>query len=188
MKPGVRALGVAESFRDDRSTIGGAVVTAEGTVDGFEFSRCTVGGTDATNAVRRVYDDLDREDVRYLFLAGVALAWFNLVDLRKLHRAIERPVVSIAFEDSEGLEPVLRREFDGAALERRLALYRSLPERRTTTINGETRYLRSVGIEHEEAAEIVAAFTPEGGRPEPVRVARLAARAADSLVRRITDA
>lgn len=188
MKPGVRALGIAESFRGDRSTIAGVVVTAEGVVDGFEFSRCTVGGTDGTETIRDVYADLDREDVRYLLLSGVALAWFNIVDLRELHRAVDRPVISITFEASEGLEPALEREFDGEALERRLATYRSLPDRRTTTVNDETRYLRSVGVDHEKAAEVVDAFTLAGGRPEPVRVARLAARAADSLVRRITDA
>lgn len=188
MKPGVRALGVAESYRGDRSTVAGAVVTPSRAVDGFEFATCTVGGMDATEAISSLYADLDRDDVRYLFLAGVALAWFNIVDMRELHRVTDRPVVAVTFEESEGLEPALRREFDGETLDRRLEAYRSLPERRPTTVNEETRYLRSVGLEHDDAAELVKGFTPAGGRPEPLRVARQAARAADAFVRRTTDA
>ncbi|MGM0398448.1 MAG: DUF99 family protein [Halobacteriota archaeon] len=188
MKPGVRALGIAESYRGDRSTLAGVVVTAARAVDGFEFSSCSVGGLDATESIQGLYADLDREDVRYLFLAGVALAWFNVVDLRELSRFVDRPVIAVTFEESDGLEPALRREFDGDALDRRLEAYRSLPDRRETTVNGETVYLRAVGLGVDEAADVVEAYTPVGGRPEPVRVARQAARAADRFVRRTTDA
>ncbi|MFB6081700.1 MAG: DUF99 family protein [Halanaeroarchaeum sp.] len=186
MKSGVRALGLAESYRGDRSTIGGAVVRASRVVDGVAFARCTVGGTDATEAMATLYDDLDREDVRYLLLSGVALAWFNVVDLHALADRTDRPVVAVSFEASEGLESTLREEFSGEALEARLATYRSLPERHPTTVNGERRFVRSVGLPEAEADRVVAAFTPEGGRPEPLRVARLAARAADDYVDRTT--
>ncbi|MFW5937347.1 MAG: DUF99 family protein [Halanaeroarchaeum sp.] len=188
MKSGARALGVAESFRGDRSTLAGVVITGNRIVDGFSFSTCTVGGTDATAAVNDLYAALDREDVRYLLIAGVALAWYNVVDLDDVHRATDRPVIAVTFEASEGLESALGREFSGDALDRRLAAYRSLPDRIPVTVNGETVYLRSVGIDREAAASVVQAYTPEGGRPEPVRVARQAARAADAFRRRTTDA
>lgn len=188
MKSGVRALGVAESFREKRSTLAGVIVTANRVVDGFTFSSCTVGGTDVTQAVTDLYADLGREDVQYLLIAGVALAWYNVVDLRVVHRATDRPVISVTFEASEGLEPALRREFSGAALRQRLATYHALPDRNAMTVNGETVYLRSVGLDDETAATVVKAYTPEGGRPEPVRIARQAARAADAFRRRTTDA
>ncbi|MFB6094415.1 MAG: DUF99 family protein [Halanaeroarchaeum sp.] len=183
MKPGVRALGIAESYRGDRSTLAGAVSTTEGVVDGFSFEDCTVGGSDATEAVVAIDEALDREDVQYVFVAGVALAWFNLVDLAAVERAVGRPVLSVTFEESEGLEPALRDEFSGAALEDRLETYRSLPDRRATTVNGERVFVRSVGLDR-DPREVVDAYTPRGGRPEPVRVARLAARAADAYVAR----
>ena len=37
---------------------------ADRVVDGFAFGSCTVGGTDATDAVVALWDRLDREDVR----------------------------------------------------------------------------------------------------------------------------
>jgi endonuclease V-like protein UPF0215 family len=179
VKAGVRALGVAESFAttDDRSVLGGAVVRRDRTTDGFAFESCAVGGTDATAAVERLWTDLDREDVRVLFLSGVAPAWFNLLDLSRVHGAVDRPVVSVSFEASPGLEPALRDQFSGDALDRRLRIYRDQPPRRRVEVNGETVYLRTVGTDEASAAETVRAFTPAGGRPEPLRVARLAARA-----------
>lgn len=176
-KPGVRALGVAESFREDRSTLAGAVVRADRVVDGAAFASCTVGGLDATEAVETLWDAAGREDVRYLLVGAVAPAWYNLLDLERLQTSTERPVVAVTFEASDGLEDGLRDAFSGDELDARLALYRSLPPRRELRVNDETVYVRSVGLATDEAAAVVRTFTPEGGRPEPLRIARLLARA-----------
>jgi hypothetical protein len=180
MKAGTRALGVAESFAadDDRSVLCGAVLRADRTADGFVFGSCTVGGTDATAAVESLFVDLDREDVQYLLLAGIAPAWFNVLDLRALAETVERPVLSLSFESSPGLESALRREFSGDALDERLATYRAQPPRRRIEVNGDELWVRAVGGDADRAERVVRAYTPEGGRPEPLRVARLAARAA----------
>ncbi|QLH80561.1 DUF99 family protein [Halosimplex pelagicum] len=179
MKRGVRAIGVAESYRTEYSTLAAAVVRASRVVDGLAFDTCAVGGTDATETLVSLVDRLDREDARYLLLAGVAPAWFNFFDLPTVRERVDRPVLSVAFEDSEGLEGPLREAFDGDALDERLAVYRRQPERRRVELDDGTVYVRAAGLGPDEAAEVVRAFTPEGGRPEPLRVARLAARAAD---------
>ncbi|MFB6120113.1 MAG: DUF99 family protein [Halobacteriaceae archaeon] len=180
MKSGVRALGVAESYRgDERSTLSGAVVRASRVVDGFGFGDCAVGGTDATASVAALFDELGRADVRYVLVAGLALAWYNVVDLHAIADATDRPVISVTFEASEGLEPSLREEFAGDALAERLATYRAQPPRRPVDVGDERVFVRAAGCDDETAAEVVRAFTPEGGRPEPLRVARLAARGAD---------
>ena len=177
MKTGTRALGVAESYRGDRSTLAGAVVRASRVVDGFSFSSCTVGGTDSTGAIVDAYRKLDREDVQYVFVSGVAPAWFNVVDLRAVRERVDRPVLSVSFEASPGLEDAIEREFEGEERERRLAVYGRQPDREPVEVNGERVFVRAIGCD--DPASVVRAFTPEGGRPEPLRVARLAARAAD---------
>ncbi len=185
MKAGVRALGVAESYRGDRnrSTLAGAVVRADRVCDGFAYGSCRVGGTDGTDAVAELVDDLGRPDARYVMLGTVAPAWYNLLDLARLFETVDRPVLAVTFEASDGLEDGLRDAFSGPALEARLETYRSLPERRELSVNDETVYVRAAGLEPAAADEVVRAFSPEGGRPEPIRVAREAARAADAYAR-----
>lgn len=188
MKPGVRALGIAESVRrgDDRSTLAGAVVRADRVLDGLAYRPCTVGGTDATDAVLALVDALGRPDVRYVLLGAIAPAWYNLLDLSRIHETADRPVIAVTFEASDGLEDGLRDAFadtgsDGD-LEERLETYRSLPARRELSVNDETVYVRHLGCDADEANAVVRAFTPAGGRPEPIRVARVAARAGDSYL------
>ena len=188
MKPGRRALGVAESYRgtDDgssTSTLAGAVVRADRTVDDFVFSSCTVGGTDATDAVVDCWRRLDRPDVRYVFVAGVALAWYNLLDLPALREAVDRPVVSVSFEESEGLGDAIAAAFDGDERRRRLETYERLPARRRLAADEADLYVRSVGIEDGAADRVVEAYTHRR-RPEPLEVARRAARRVDEFRRR----
>jgi len=187
VKSGARAIGVAESYRgqspDAESTLAAAVVRADRVVDGVAVGRCTVGGTDATGAVVDLVARLERPDARHLFLAGVAPAWYNLLDLHEIHAATHRPVLSVSFEESPGLGAALRREFDGDALDERLAIYDRQPPRTPVSVGDETVRVRAVGLDDAAVREVVAGFTPEGGRPEPVRVARLIARGTDRFRR-----
>ncbi len=183
MKAGVRALGIAESYRQETSTLAGVVVRANRIVDDVVFGSCTVGGTDATEAVTTLVDRLDRPDVRYLLVAGIAPAWFNVIDLHALSDHVDRPVVAVSFEESAGLADAIREAFDGVAASRRLATYHAQPDRRRLAVDGEALFVRNVGIGDDAADDVVRAFTPEGGRPEPLRLARIAARAGDEFRR-----
>lgn len=183
MKPGARVLGVAESYEGSTSTLAGAVVRADRVLDGLAFATCSVGGLDATDGILQLIESLDRPDVRAILLGAVAPAWFNVVDLDSLAAGTDRPVIAVTFEESAGLEGAIEEAFDGQACERRLERYRSLPPRRAITVGEDRLFLRSPDLESEEAAELVRALTPSGGRPEPLRVARLAARAGDTLRR-----
>lgn len=183
MKAGARALGVAESYRREVSTLAGAVVRADRTVDGLAYATCTVGGTDATAGVERLWRRLDRADVQVVLVAGIAPAWYNVLDLHELTDALDRPVLSISFEESEGLGDAIEEAFDGEEADRRRRTYRAQPPRRRVESGGETVFVRSVGMEDDEAAAVVRQYTSEGGRPEPLRVARLAARAGDAFRR-----
>lgn len=186
MKRGTRALGLADSYAPDaeESTVAGAVVRVDRVLDGLTFGRVRVGGTDSTDRLTELIRRTDRPDVQYVLISGIAPAWYNIVDLRLFSDAIDRPVVSVSFEESEGLEPALRDAFDGNALSERLARYERQPPRRTIDVNNEQLFVRAVGLDSDETRRAIQAFTPEGGRPEPLRVAHTAAHAGDALLRR----
>ncbi|MFO8116638.1 MAG: DUF99 family protein [Halorubrum sp.] len=176
-----RTLGIAFSDGDRTSRLAGAVVRADGTLDGLAFGRCTVGGTDATDAAIALFDALGREDVRHVACAGIAPAWFNLLDLSRLHETLDRPVYAVSYEPSPGLEPALREAFDGDELDRRLDVYGSLPPRlrvEPEDDRSEPLFVRAVGIDDDRAAAAVRDLVREGfRRPEPLRIAAIAASA-----------
>lgn len=148
---------------------------ADGRVEAIEYASVTVGGFDATEAVLELWSHTG-EDVQAVMVSGLAVAWYNLVDLDRLHTETGRPVVSVTYEESEGLTEALEREFTGDGLDERLELYRRQRERIEVELGtGETAYVRAVGVEDEPAVRLVDDLTSHGKRPEPVRLASLAA-------------
>lgn len=182
MKPGARALGIAESFTAETSTLAGVLMTADGRIEDFVFGRCTVGGTDVTDEMITLVDRLEREDTSVILVAGIALAWYNIVNLERLADTVSPPVIAVSFEESDGLEDAIKDAFEDEQRRDRLERYQSLPPRDAITVAGRTLFIRSPDLSMERASDIVEAYMAEGtDRPEPLRVANLAARAADEV-------
>ena len=83
-KKGLRALGIAESFRKgegERAVLGGVVMRGDLQIDGFGLSTITVGGLDGTEGVLEIFKKLDRTDINVVLLNGCVISMFNLVDI-----------------------------------------------------------------------------------------------------------
>jgi len=178
-KPALRCLGIAESFVRTRphSVLAGAVMRADRRVDGLAFARATVGGDDATEAVLQIYSKLDRSDVNVLLLGGAAISWFNIIDLDLVFKRVHKPLVCLTYEESPGLEEYIREYF--LQPDEKLRRYSRLGARVSVRLKtGFEVYVRVLGMTADEARILLNKFTLDGRVPEPVRVARLAARAA----------
>lgn len=175
-KSGLRALGIAESYAGrEQSTLAGIVMRKDLRIDGAAFARVTVGGTDATDAVVRLFTRLARRDINLLLIGGSVIAWYNIIDPEAVHAATGLPVIVATYEESEGLDEDIRRHFRGD--EARLAAYRRLGDRLPVRLrSGYVLFIRPYGISLEDAARLCNDFTYEGRVPEPIRVARLIAR------------
>lgn len=179
-KPGLRVLGIAESFRGRHdegaiSRLAGVVMRRDLRIDGFGADAVTVGGDDATEAVVRLVRSVGRPDVRLVMLSGAVIAWFNVIDAVAVADETGCGVVSVTYEPSPGLEDAIARHFPGDT--KRLAAYRRLGERTEVALStGATVWIRPFGLDLAAAAALVDAFTLDGRVPEPVRVARLIAR------------
>lgn len=177
-KKGLRALGIAESYSGRlQSTLSGVVMRKDLQVDGFAFATATVGGMDATGAVLKIIEGLDRRDINVIMLSGCVIAWFNVIDPLTITNQTNTPVICVTYEDSEGLEPDIAAHFPGD--EERLTAYRLLGKRIPVALyKGQEIFIRSWGISADDAARLCSDFTLVGRIPEPLRVARLCARAA----------
>jgi endonuclease V-like protein UPF0215 family len=146
-------------------------------VDGVAFARATVGGNDATEGVLKIYEQLGRADVNALLLSGAVISWFNIIDLQEVFENIQKPVICLTYEESPGLEKYLREYFPDS--EEKLARYQRLGQREMIRLKtGYEVYIRALGATTEDARILLNKFTRDGRIPEPLRLARLAARAA----------
>lgn len=177
-KKGLRVLGIAESFYSrDYSVLAGVVMRKDLRVDGISYTRITVGGMDATSGVLRIFRQLERNDINVIMMSGCVIAWYNILDPATVCKSTGVPVVVVTYEDSEGLSDDIAHHFPGDAV--RLACYASLGERVPFTLpTGYMIFLRSYGIDQHEAGQLCRDVTLDGKIPEPVRIARLMARAA----------
>lgn len=194
-KSALRVLGIAESFERPcalfadpvsttlsppascRSMLAGVVMRADRRVDGLAYARASVGGDDATQAVLEICRRLDRRDINALLLSGAAISWFNIIDLVAVFEEVSRPLICLTYEESEGLEKYLREYFPEP--EEKIERYRSLGMREKIRLKtGYELFVRVHGATVEEARILLNKFTLDGRVPEPVRLARMAARAA----------
>ncbi len=183
-KAGIRGLGIAESFerRSARSFLAAVVVRGDRVVDGMALGGATVWGTDATDSILEMCARLARPDVRYALISGPVMSMYNVADIRRIHGALGVPVVSVGRGAPRGA-PLDRgamagRRFPGGAAGR-IAAYRALGERRRVGLrtSGEVS-VRAAGCTSGEARRLLDSVTLQGAAPEPIRLARLLARAA----------
>ncbi len=179
-KPGIRALGVAESFRQGqkRSVIAGVVMRSDFVVDGVALGWTAVGGNDATASIAALFRRFRRNDVNLVMVSGAILSLYNIIDVDALSAKTKLPVICLTYKETAGIEGSIRRHFpEGAGA--KLAAYRKLGKRTGVRLRtGHRVFVRVSGIDREEVRPVLDTFTLQGSVPEPVRVAKLLARAA----------
>ena len=178
-KKGFRALGISESFIkgiSEESILAGVVMRADMTIDGFIFSKATVGGMDATEKILEMYRNLRRDDISVLLLNGCVISWYNVIDLHQVAEKTGLPLICVTYNESTGLEKYFKELFP-EDWEIRVETYRKNKSRTAIKLStGYMVYIRFIGMKMEEAKGVLNKFTSHGSIPEPLRVARLLAR------------
>jgi hypothetical protein len=175
-KKGLRALGIAESYSGRSvSRLARVLMRKDLRIDGFCFSRVTVGGMDATDAVLHMVHDLQRDDINVIMLSGCVIAWFNVLNPALIAKETKVPVICVTYEASDGIRGDILRHFPEDTT--RMTSYDKLGVRIPIHLHtNQTIFIRCWGIDASDGARLCNDFTLEGKIPEPLRVARLCAR------------
>ena len=177
-KKGIRVFGVAESFKkfNTKSTLAGVVMRRDLIIDGIVFGNATLKGNDSTENILSMFKSLKRDDVNCIMLDGLIISMYNIVDGQLIQNKTGLPVIAITFEDSKGLEDNIRYHFpDDSKL--KLEHYDKLGKRDQVILKtGKHLFIRYWGLTLKRAITILNSFTLQGSIPEPIRVAKLAAR------------
>jgi uncharacterized protein len=178
-KKGIRVFGIAESFKKfntKKSTLAGVVMRRDLIIDGMIFGNATLKGNDSTENILSMFKSLKRDDVNCIMLDGLIISMYNIVDGELIQNKTGLPVIAITFEDSKGLEDSIRYHFpDDSKL--KLEQYDKLGKRDQVILKtGKHLFIRYWGLTLKRAMTILNSFTLQGSIPEPIRVAKLAAR------------
>ena len=176
-KKGIRVLGIAESFKksNKKSTLAGVVMRRDLILDGMTYGFATIEGDDATDSIISMHRSLARDDINCILLDGLVISMYNIIDGELVSGETGLPVIAITFEDSKGLEDSIRRHFDD--WQGKLVQYQKLGSRKQVTLKtGKNLFIRCWGLNQRRALAILDSFTLQGSIPEPIRVAKLAAR------------
>ena len=177
-KKGIRVLGLAESFnqKDLSSNWSGIVMRRDLVVDGVSFGSSTIEGNDATNNIVNMWKKLDRNDIGCIFLDGLVVSMYNIIEGRSICEITGLPVVAITFRDSKGLEGSIRYHFCTQSTDR-IRRYNMLGDREPVLLKtGKKIFIRYWGSSYEIVTTLLNSFTLQGSIPEPIRLAKLIAR------------
>jgi endonuclease V-like protein UPF0215 family len=180
-KKGIRVFGIAESFKKfntKKSTLAGVVMRRDLIIDGIVFGNATLKGNDSTENILSMFKSLKRDDVNCIMLDGLIISMYNIVDGELIQNKTGLPVIAITFEDSKGLEDNIRYHFPDDS-ELKLEQYDKLGKRDQVMLKtGKLLFIRYWGLTLGRAITVLNSFTLQGSIPEPIRVAKLAARGA----------
>jgi endonuclease V-like protein UPF0215 family len=158
-----------------------AMLLTEGTVPKrLAFARVEVDGLNATETlVGRMASFDPRIDL--VLSDSVPIAGFNMIDAKALREQTRKPMIFVLPEmpDAEGVAAALRKHFPD--WERRLAILASAGEPIPHRLGDGEVYLECEGLDVGKALKVLERITVFGKIPEPIRLARMAAREASRL-------
>jgi len=178
MKQQIRILGIDDApftFADTKTMIVGVVMRGGEYLEAVLRSEVTIDGTDATDVVTTMIQTTrHREQLRAVMLDGICLGGFNVIDIKKIHKTIDIPILTITRDrpDLTTIEDALRKHFPD--WEQRLAIHKEGTLYEFQTAHNPL-YAKFMGCSPEEAQEIISLATIRGVLPEPLRIAHLIA-------------
>ncbi len=178
-KRGIRALGIAESFKKEAkdSILAGVIMRSDLVIDGIMVRKVTLRGDDATDVILDLYNSFSRNDINLIIIDGLIISMYNIIDIDLLYESIRRPIIAITFNESKGLNEYIIRSFP-ESYEKKLIAYHKLGYRESILLkSGYLVYIRSRGLDTDDSKRVIDRFLLQGSIPEPIRVAKLVSRA-----------
>lgn len=181
IKSEIRVLGVDDGMFTPHvkgsALIVGVVFRGGYWLDGVISTRVEVDGFDATDKIASMVNGSPHhKQLRVIMLDGVTFAGFNIVDIKKLNRATQLPVIAVTrdepdFDDiNKALKKLPRSEERWKAVQNAGKIIKVYTRNRKEKV-----YMETAGIQEEDAERILRLTSTRSSVPEPLRVAHLIA-------------
>ena len=173
-KKEIRVIGIDDSpfnkFKDKKIIVVGVVMRGGSWVDGILSTKVTVDGDDSTNKIIEMINKCKfKPQLQCIFLDGIAVAGFNIIDVKELNKKTNLPVII-----------VIRRQPDIANIKKTLIKINKknkikLLEKAGNVIQTNNIFVQLTGIDLEGAKKILKVVCTRSLIPEPIRLAHLIA-------------
>lgn len=181
IKPEIRVLGVDDGMFTPHvkgsALVVGVVFRGGYWLDGVMSTRVAVDGFDATDKIASMVNcSPHHKQLRVIMLDGVTFAGFNIVDIKKINRTTQLPVIVVTrdepdFEDiHKALKNLPRSEERWRAVQNAGKITKVYTRNRKEKV-----YMEIAGIQKEDAGKIIRLTSTRSSIPEPLRVAHLIA-------------
>ncbi len=170
----IRIIGIDDGpfnkFKDKEVLVVGTLYRGGNFMDGVMSTKAKVDGTDSTDKIARMINKSKfKPQLRAIFLNGIAVGGFNVIDVKKLNKKTKVPVVVVirSYPNYKKIYSVLTK----LKMTKQKKLIESLPK---PTKVGKI-YIQNIGITLAKAKEMLKLTCTHSFIPEPIRVAHLIA-------------
>ena len=175
MKKEIRVIGIDDSpfnkFKDKKILVVGVVMRGGLFVDGILSTKVSVDGNDSTKEIIEMVNKCKfKPQLQCIFLDGIAVGGFNVIDVQELSKKTKLPVVV-----------VIRRKPNIKNIKKTLIKINKknkikLIEKAGNIIQVDDIFVQLTGIDLEEARKILKVVCTRSLIPEPLRLAHLIAQ------------
>ncbi|MBI2101648.1 DUF99 family protein [Candidatus Woesearchaeota archaeon] len=173
-KKEIRVIGIDDSpfnkFKDKKVMVVGVVMRGGSWVDGILSTKADVDGSDSTKKLIAMINKCKfKPQLRCIFLNGIAVGGFNVIDVIELNKKTKLPVVVVIRRNPD--IPKIKRTLKKINQNRKI----SLIEKAGNVVKIGNVYAQLTGIEFEDAVKILKIACTRSLVPEPLRLAHLIA-------------
>jgi endonuclease V-like protein UPF0215 family len=156
----------------------GAIYRGGRFIDGALRTDITVDGMDSTDKIVKLINrSRHKRQLRVIMFDGITVGGFNLIDIKKVHERTDLSVIAInrKMPDIASVKAALKKFKD---FRKRWSVVQHAGNIKKCKLKkGKIIYYQNIGIDDEDAEDVIVLSCTHGAIPEPLRVAHLIATA-----------
>ncbi|MBI2655212.1 DUF99 family protein [Candidatus Woesearchaeota archaeon] len=172
IKKEIRVIGIDDSpfnkFKDKEVLVVGVVMRGGLFVDGVLSSKAEVDGNDATDKIIKMINKCKfRPQLQCIFLSGIAVGGFNIIDIKELSKKTKIPVI-VVIRKNPDIEKIRKTLIK---IKKRNKI--KLLENAGKVIHIDKIFVQLAGIDIQKARKILKIVCTRSLIPEPLRLAHI---------------
>jgi len=179
IKPEIRVIGIDDApFKKEHTgdvLIVGSIFRSGIFMDGLLSCYVKKDGLDATDRISKMINESRHKDqLRVIFLNGVAVAGFNIIDIQRLNRKTNLPVI-IVIRDMPNFEKIKNALSRFKDKRKRLKMIKNAGKVHEIKIKKSRIFVQFVGIDLNDVRKLLKITCTHSLVPEPLRISHLIA-------------